>query len=118
MKLSASKFNHKISLFKKQKASNFRLGFQNVTKFDFSREGKEEEGGVRGGVEKKEEELKEQIDMKSLTNFRSICPQTAEKNAFKVIWGPTNRPTDSPMDEVSYRGACWRLKTVSTIFYF
>jgi hypothetical protein len=51
----ASKFNHKISLFKRQKASNFRLGLQNVNKFNFSRKGGGEggEGGVRGGVEKK-----------------------------------------------------------------
>jgi hypothetical protein len=25
-----SKFNHKISLFKRQKTSNFRMGFENV----------------------------------------------------------------------------------------
>jgi hypothetical protein len=31
----ASKFNQKISLFKIQKASNFRMGFQNVYKFNF-----------------------------------------------------------------------------------
>jgi hypothetical protein len=39
---------------------------------DLVRRGKGEggEGGVRGGVEKKEEELKEQMDMKFSTKFQ------------------------------------------------
>jgi hypothetical protein len=47
-----SRFNHKISLFKRQKASNFRMGFQNVNEFNSRGEGGGE-GGVRGRVEKK-----------------------------------------------------------------
>jgi hypothetical protein len=48
------------------------MGYENVFKFNFWEGG----GGVRGGVEKKEEEeLKEQIDMKVSTKFQ-INPST------------------------------------------
>jgi hypothetical protein len=33
----ASKFNHKTSLFKRQKATNFRMAFQNVNRFNSMR---------------------------------------------------------------------------------
>jgi hypothetical protein len=46
----ASKFNHKISLFKRQKASNFRMGFKNA--YNSISEEKEEE------KEELEEELR------------------------------------------------------------
>jgi hypothetical protein len=41
--LLSSKFNHKISLFKRLKASNFRLGFQNLNKFIFVEKEEEKE---------------------------------------------------------------------------
>jgi hypothetical protein len=51
--------------------------------------------------------------------LRSIHPQTAEKNALKVIWGQTNGQTDRLSDQrtniVSYRGDCMRLKNMEKI---
>jgi hypothetical protein len=95
--IRTSKFNHKISLFQRQKAFNLWISFQNITKFNLWWEGGGEggEGGVRAGVEKKEkEELKEQIDVKVSTKFQINPSTNGWKNALKVIWGQINGRTD------------------------
>jgi hypothetical protein len=74
-------------------------------------EKEEEKEELEKELKKKKLNWKNRSIWRSLPNFKSICPQMAEKNALKVIWGQTDQPTNQPRTNiVSYRGACMRLK--------
>jgi hypothetical protein len=66
------------------------MDFKNV--YNSISEEKEEEKEKKEELEeelrnKKKRNWKSRSTWRSPPNFRSIHPQTAEKNAFKVIWG-------------------------------
>jgi hypothetical protein len=75
-----------------------------INKFNFRGGGGE---GVKGGVEKKEKELKDQIDMKFSTKFQLNPSTNGCENYIKGDMG-----TDGPTDKVSYRRASSHLKRV------